>query len=85
MKKVMFALGLAVAVGLGVQAALASQQPIKAGVGPSTGKVVGSAVVPGAPPRPSTSTTSTLRASLRTSSRRSTGLSRSRGSPAPTR
>src|SRR5580765_913075 len=49
MKKLLLAAAAAVLVGVGVQAALAGQQPVRAGVGPSSGKVVGSAVVPGTP------------------------------------
>jgi hypothetical protein len=49
MKKVLLAASAAVLVGVAVQAALAGQQPVRAGVGPAAGKVVGSAVVPGTP------------------------------------
>src|SRR6476619_6572117 len=49
MKKMLLAVAAAVLVGVGVQAAVAGQQPVRAGVGGVAGRVVGSAVVPGAP------------------------------------
>jgi hypothetical protein len=45
MKRLVCALGAAALVGFGVQAALGAEQPIHAGVGPSSGPMIGSADV----------------------------------------